>query len=243
MIVPVHMETSDNGGPPLCAYMGYLEPELRDNKQLVMARTVAQVSDGRTVARLLNPTEQPLTLHPGSHLGLCYHVTDTDLDTPTDIQQCSTISPVLPDLSGAPLTTQQRHKLECLLHERQEVFQPGRTHQKRRGPIKHHIRTGDHPPVKQRAYRTSPEKRREIDRQVQILLEDGVIEESCSPWSSPIILVKKKNNSWRFCVDYRKLNSVTIKDSHPLPRIDDTLMHCQEPHGSVHLISRMAIGR
>lgn len=51
--------------------MGYLEPELRDNKQLVMARTVAQVSNGRTVARLLNPTEQTLTLSIQAHIWAC----------------------------------------------------------------------------------------------------------------------------------------------------------------------------
>uniref|UniRef100_A0AAV2LXX7 Gypsy retrotransposon integrase-like protein 1 n=1 Tax=Knipowitschia caucasica TaxID=637954 RepID=A0AAV2LXX7_KNICA len=65
-------------------------------------------------------------------------------------------------------------------------------------------------PVRKRAYRTSPDKRREIDRQVQRLLADGVIEESCSPWSSPVVLVRKKDNTWRFCVDYRGLNAVTI---------------------------------
>ena len=55
------------------------------------------------------------------------------------------------------------------------------------------------------------------------LLTDGVIEESCSPWASPVVLVKKKNGEWRFCIVYRRLNSITVKDSHPLPRVDDTL--------------------
>ena len=55
------------------------------------------------------------------------------------------------------------------------------------------------------------------------MLEQGLIEPSTSPWASPIVLAKKKNGSWRFCVDYRKLNDVTRKDSYPLPRIDDTL--------------------
>ena len=49
------------------------------------------------------------------------------------------------------------------------------------------------------------------------------MEPSSSPWASLVVLVKEKNGNYRFCVDYRKLNSVTIKDSYPLPRIDDTL--------------------
>ncbi|GBM65989.1 Transposon Ty3-G Gag-Pol polyprotein [Araneus ventricosus] len=55
------------------------------------------------------------------------------------------------------------------------------------------------------------------------MVDNGIIEESSGPWASPIVLVKKKDGSTRFCVDYRKLNEITIKDSYPLPRIDDTL--------------------
>ncbi|GBN75169.1 Retrovirus-related Pol polyprotein from transposon 297 [Araneus ventricosus] len=55
------------------------------------------------------------------------------------------------------------------------------------------------------------------------MVDNGIIEESSGPWASHIVLVKKKDGSRRFCVDYRKLNEITIKDSYPLPRIDDTL--------------------
>ncbi|GBM88742.1 hypothetical protein AVEN_186234-1 [Araneus ventricosus] len=54
------------------------------------------------------------------------------------------------------------------------------------------------------------------------MVDNGIIEESSGPWASPIVLVKKEDGSTRFCVGYRKLNEISIKDSYPLPRIDDT---------------------
>lgn len=55
------------------------------------------------------------------------------------------------------------------------------------------------------------------------MLQGDIITESTSPWAAPIVKVRKKDGSWRFCVDYRKLNSVTHKDAFPLPRIEETL--------------------
>ena len=71
--------------------------------------------------------------------------------------------------------------------------------------------------------RIPPDRRREVQKLLDEMLTSKVIEHSKSPWASPIVLVRKKDNSLRFCVDYRKLNTVTHKDAYPLPRIDDTL--------------------
>ena len=74
-----------------------------------------------------------------------------------------------------------------------------------------------------RTRRTPIHLRHEIDKLIDEILEKDVIEPSNSPWASGVVLVKKKDGSLRFCVDYRRLNKVTVKDAYPLPRIDDSL--------------------
>ena len=87
----------------------------------------------------------------------------------------------------------------------------------------HHIDTGEHPPIKIPTRRMPFAQRPELEKMVHDMEETGQIEKSTSPWSFPVLLVKKKDGSWRFCVDYRKLNSITKSDAYPLPRLDDTL--------------------
>lgn len=89
--------------------------------------------------------------------------------------------------------------------------------------VKHSINTGNCTPIKQKPRRVPLAKREEVQKLIDEMLLEGVIEESCSPWSSPVVIVKKKDGSSRFCVDYRKLNAATKKDSYPLPSINDTL--------------------
>ena len=77
--------------------------------------------------------------------------------------------------------------------------------------------------------RQNPVVRDIEQQQVKEMLRDEVIRPSTSPWASPVVIVKKKDGSMRFCVDFRKMNDATIKDAHHLPRIDDTL---ESLHGS-----------
>lgn len=66
-------------------------------------------------------------------------------------------------------------------------------------------------------------QRKEIEAMIEDMLRTGIIQASSSPFASLALLVKTKDGSWRFCVDYKRLNSITIKDSYPIPLIDDLL--------------------
>ena len=85
------------------------------------------------------------------------------------------------------------------------------------------IETGEATPKRQPVRRTSFAVREEVAEQLRKMQDQGVIQPSCSPWASPVVLVHKKDGSLRFCIDYRGLNTVTKTDLFPLPRIDELL--------------------
>jgi hypothetical protein len=116
-----------------------------------------------------------------------------------------------------------QREVQQLLQEFQDVFeQPTKLPPERF--YDHHIPLlPNSAPVNSRPYKYSPQHKNEIEKQVKELLEAGLIEHNTSPFASPVLLVLKKDGSWRFCIDYRKLNAIIVKNNFPMPLIDEIL--------------------
>jgi hypothetical protein len=128
------------------------------------------------------------------------------------------VPPIPPVTIGEALSGHQKQEVREFLQENRRKFSnlPGRTHL-----IKHHIKTEPHSKVYMKPYRIPEARREAVSSEVKYMLELGVIEESTSEWSSPIVLIPKPNGTWRFCNDFRKLNEVSKFDAYPMPRVDE----------------------
>ena len=141
----------------------------------------------------------------------------------TTQKSTKTKTPIKFDFTESALNSRQKRKLSEFLNKNRNVFVTNLGdigHTKR---IKHEIITGDAPPATCRPYRTTPQLRTEIDRQLDEMLEYGIVEESLSSYCSPVVMMKRKKNEYRLWVDNRKLNAETISQNHPTPRLDDII--------------------
>lgn len=125
------------------------------------------------------------------------------------------------DLTALPELEQGR--VRALLMKYQTVFSEHEGDLGCTSLISHEIPLLDDVPVRQRHRRVPPSEYEVVRAHINQLLESQVVRESCSPYASPIVLVKKKDGSLRMCVDYRQLNAKTRRDAFPLPRIEESL--------------------
>ena len=187
---------------------------------------------------VINKSEYPIQVERGQELGKCFpsleaaitHNTMIDGEevTGNPVELIRNVQKVVPDhlkemfdKSKERLTSVEASQFASLLCKYQDVFARSSDDLGCTDRVKHTINTGAAHPIRQ-PVRRMPYGKREIERkEVEKMLEKGIIEPSNSPWSSPIVLVGKKDGSTRFCVDYRRLNEVTVKDAYPIPRVDD----------------------
>ena len=147
---------------------------------------------------------------------------------PIKLQNSQILNVLGTKLSHLPLV--QRKELAEVITQYREVFPdvPSKTNL-----IEHDVDVGDSAPIKQHPYRVSPMKKELLDKEVQYMLKNDIIEESQSNWSSPCILVPKHDGGFRFCTDFRKVNDKTKSDSFPIPRIAD----CIDQIGNAKFVS------
>ncbi|UYV82719.1 hypothetical protein LAZ67_22000665, partial [Cordylochernes scorpioides] len=203
--------------------------ELLLERELTAPSSVISLTNNRGKLWVVNWSPYPKLIPQGMHVADSAVIEDSQLCTLADCNQVETeaehsedpkISEFFIDDS---LDESQKEKLRNLLKNYTDIFEFNKRKQFKDINVKHRINTGDHLPTKQRPYRVAPRERQIIQDEVNKMEKLDIIQPSESPWASPVVLIRKKDGSWRFCVDYRRLNKITKKDVYPLPRIDDTL--------------------
>jgi len=200
--------------------------------QVALARVLVNPSrSAHTVCRLLNPTNAPITLAARTHVAtiepidLTNEVNRSSLSHLTSSPTRAQPSPItnlshdaklqhlhelgLP-LSQEQMTEEQFHLLTSFLYDHRDLFATSLKDLPGSDIVTHKIETTTNTPIQQRQFRHPPHLEAEIDRQCQKLLDANIIAPSTSPYGSPCFLIKKKDNSYRFVLDYRKLNAVTV---------------------------------
>ncbi|KAL1272916.1 hypothetical protein QQF64_028778 [Cirrhinus molitorella] len=121
------------------------------------------------------------------------------------------------------LDESQQEQFWDLLVEFQHCFAFGEGDVGQTHLAQHEIETGDAMPIRLRPRRLPFARQDAADKALLDMQRAGIIEPSESAWAAPVVMVPKKGGQWRFCVDYRRLNEVTRKDSYPIPRVDESL--------------------
>lgn len=208
---------------------GIVEPSenLHLTDGVAVGRSLVGAGEELVTVLVANFSDEARRLPAGARLGTCEEVERTEQPSKSASTPAEGVLPdFLEDLAlrgSANLTESQAERVRHTLTQYSDVFSRGDLDLGRTSLVKHSINTGTSAPIKCPPRRIAPARREEMQRTVNDLANQGVIEKSDSPWSSAVVLVKKKDGTQRFCVDYRALNDVTVKDSYPLPRIDDTL--------------------
>lgn len=132
--------------------------------------------------------------------------------------------PIIQMILNEKIELQLLRQVQGLIQKYPLVFSTNKTDVGTTNLVQHRIHLTNNVPINLKPYRTSLRDQTEINTQISELLQKGLIRPSFSPYSAPVTLAEKKNEGrTRLCIDYRKLNAITIPDRQPIPRIDDIL--------------------
>ena len=194
-----------------------IEPCKHNVPDVLVGKVLANLDNCFVPVRVLNIADKPRKIKRGVCLARCETVSGddvfgegTDEESRTNEHELPTREDDLPNhlhslynRSACSLQNEEEQVLlKNFLCEYSDVFSKSASDIGQTNVVKHSIFTGDHPPIKPQARRMPRVKREEAGRAVDEMLKDGIIEQSTSPWSSPIVLVRKKNGTTRFCMDY-----------------------------------------
>ena len=236
-LVQMEVEIPD-GGVKIAreaTWQGVLEPcAVGTDQEWRVPRVVAAVTREATVpVQVTNIGSQTVTIPPGTEMGTLYSIHEDGkgiYDVPSTVaasaQLCTgALDQIMTELKleATVLSETGKASLEQLVTQYSDIFSQGEADIGKTTILQHRIETGDAAPVRQRPRRIPIRLKEEVERQKEKMLRDGIIEESSSPWCSPIVLAKKKDGSFRFCVDLRAVNAVTQNLPVPLPRVDESL--------------------
>lgn len=173
---------------------------------------------------LTNETEHDIAILPRCTIAEL-HVVDSVLPPPITPSQNKHLPVQELDFTlnfgESPLPQEWKDRITKKLREMPEVFSQHDLDFGHTQKVKHHINLNDETPLKQRAQPIHPQDVKAVRKHLHDLVS-GVIRESESPFSSPIVVVRKKNGDVRLCIDYRKLNLQTVKDAYALPNLEES---------------------
>lgn len=200
---------------------------------LMVAKVVVDAKTGSVPVRIANFSETPVTLYKDTVTATLepVEIVKNENIGSTEVQTGNVNTSRLPDhlsemfeKSSVNLNSAEAEDLRKFLIKHQNIFSKGPGDIGHTTLVKHTIETRDAKPVKKYPYRIPLSKRKVVEDEISKMEKEGIIEKCPqSPWNAPVVTIVKPDGSIRFCCDYRGLNEVTVKDSQPLPRIDDSI--------------------
>ena len=194
--------------------------------EVMLATTVVKnTKEGRFPALLINDSHKTVRIKRGWVIGQLASIDSVQECNIGSVTQSGGSKPPAGkvDLEDLDAPEEYKQQVSQLIQDNSHLFARSDMDLGRTDTVQCHIDTADHPPIKTRPYRTPLQDREVVSKAIDDMLEAKIIRRSQSPWSFGLVVVGKKDGSKRICVDYRKLNEITKKNSYPLPLIDDLL--------------------